>query len=171
MELLDTAGRPVTTIGKQGEIVGTGFINRIVPFIRYRTGDFAEYRGARCDACGREYPLLAEVAGRWPQGCLVAHDGAMITMTALNLHDDTLANVVAYQFYQDTPGRAELRIVPNGKLDAAARSSILKRMNARLQEQVTLSLALRDELPKTRSGKLLRVMQEIPGVVRDGEIV
>ncbi|MBU0717606.1 MAG: phenylacetate--CoA ligase family protein, partial [Planctomycetes bacterium] len=32
-ELLDDEGRPITTPGQRGEIVGTGFINTIVPFI------------------------------------------------------------------------------------------------------------------------------------------
>jgi len=92
-ELLDEHGVPVTTPGKRGEIVGTGFINNIVPFIRYRTGDYATYIGNRCEECGREMPIIADIRGHNIQEHLVAIDGSIITWSAVNMHDDTFDNV------------------------------------------------------------------------------
>ena len=57
-ELLGKDGNPVQTPGQSGEIVGTGFINTAVPFIRYRTGDWAAYVGEGCEACGREHLII-----------------------------------------------------------------------------------------------------------------
>ena len=111
-ELLDYNGLPVTEPGKLGEIVGTGFINKVIPFIRYRTGDYAEYVGAKCTACGREHPIIRKVTGRWPQGELIASDGSAISMTALNLHNDAMRRVKQYQFFQEFPGEAVLRVIP-----------------------------------------------------------
>ena len=168
-ELLDNDGNPVTEPGQRGEIVGTGFINRVVPFIRYRTGDYATYESDRCKECGREHMILTKIEGRWPQGCLIAADGSMISMTAINLHDDTLENIVEYQFYQSLAGEAVFRIVPAYPLNDREKSRIIRRMNARLQGQVKLTLEICRELQKTVRGKLLRVVQEIPGAVRDGD--
>jgi phenylacetate-CoA ligase len=159
-ELLDAGGRPVQERGKEGEIVGTGFINTVVPFIRYRTGDYATYAGERCEACGREHTLLVDIRGRWPQGGLVAADGAVVSMTTLNVHDDTFRKVREYQFHQSVPGRATLWVVPLGSLDENEQRRITTNMNKRLQGQVVLDLEIRTELAKTVRGKRPRVIQQ-----------
>jgi phenylacetate-CoA ligase len=162
MELLDAEGCRVTTPGRRGEIVGTGFMNTVVPFIRYRTGDFAEYVGEGCGACGRQHTILRSVEGRWSQGALVAHDGSLVSMTAFNVHDDTFENVKGYQFRQTKPGSAHLRIVPARALSEAERAYIIKGASARLQGQVSLTLEMCEELERTPAGKQLRVVQSIP---------
>jgi len=159
-ELLDEQGAPVRTPGQKGEIVGTGFINTVVPFIRYRTGDFATYVGERCEACGREHTVIRNIKGRWPQGGLVATDGSVVSMTALNVHDDTFANVRDYQFHQSVPGKATLCVVPNATLAEKEQQRIVVNMNKRLQGQVTLALEIRTELVKTARGKQPRVIQK-----------
>ena len=158
-ELLDESGNRVDTPGQTGEIVGTGFINRVLPFVRYRTGDFATYVGDRCGACGREHLMITDIKGRWPQGNLVAADGSVVSMTALNVHDDTFKNVLEYQFHQSVPGEATLCIVPRTTLDAEEQRRIVTNMNARLQGQVVLDLEVRAEVIKTARGKQLRVVQ------------
>ncbi len=170
-ELLDDAGNPVTEVGKSGQIVGTGFINRVIPFIRYQTGDRGYYGGDSCAQCGREHLILTKIEGRWPQGCLVARDGSKISMTAINLHDDTMEDVIEYQFHQRSPGKAVCRVVAARPLNDAQRARIIGGMNARLQGQVELTLETQSELDKTERGKLVRVVQEIPGVENDGETV
>ncbi len=157
-ELLDEHGHRVTTPGQRGEIVGTGFINRVVPFIRYRTGDYATYVGDRCDACGREHMILKDVQGRWPQGNLIAASGAAISLTALNVHDDTFEGVRDYQFHQVTPGEATLRVVPARPLSREEQARIVSRMSGRMQGQIALELELCKELEKTGRGKLPRVV-------------
>ncbi|MGD9162589.1 MAG: hypothetical protein PVG39_29545, partial [Desulfobacteraceae bacterium] len=85
-ELLDKEGKAVTTTGRQGEIVGTGFINTIMPFIRYRTGDWATYVGDNCPACGREHINIRDIRGHRVQEVLITADGSEISWTALNMH-------------------------------------------------------------------------------------
>ncbi|MGE5117891.1 MAG: phenylacetate--CoA ligase family protein, partial [Betaproteobacteria bacterium] len=48
----------------QHEIVGTGFNNRAMPLIRYRTGDFVvlDADGAACP-CGRAFPIVKRLVG------------------------------------------------------------------------------------------------------------
>jgi phenylacetate-CoA ligase len=159
-ELLDKEGNPVSMPGQPGEIVGTGFINTVMPFIRYRTGDWATYVGDRCEACGREHTVVTDVKGRWPQGELIAMDGSTVTMTSLNIHDDTFRNVREYQFHQSMPGKATLCIVPNIAVDEQERQRIVTNMNTRLQGQVVLDLEIRTELVRTARGKQPRVIQK-----------
>ncbi len=150
-ELLDTNGKPVTIPGEGGEIVGTGFINHIVPFIRYRTGDYATYLGNRCEQCGREMPIIADIRGHNIQEHLVAEDGSFITWSAVNAHDDTFDHVRQFQFYQDTPGKAVLKIIPASTFReediATMQINLGRKFDGRLhfniQEVKTISLSKR----------------------------
>ena len=158
-ELLDKQGKAIKEPGQEGEIVGTGFINTVMPFIRYRTGDYAIYAGDYCKECNRQHVLINNIKGRWPQGGLVAMDGSTISMTALNVHDDTLNNIREYQFYQSVPGKATLFVVPMFPLYQNEKDRILRNINKRLQGQVILELEVKSELLKTSRGKQPRVFK------------
>jgi len=160
-ELLDEKGRPITTPGRRGEIVGTGFINAVVPFIRYRTGDFATYVAEKCKACGREQMLIEDVRGHRTQEILIAADGSEIPWAALNVHDETFACVRQFQFYQDTPGRAVLRVVPADGFSEQHRLRILRSLERKLHDRVALTIEMADKIPLSPRGKAIYVDQRI----------
>jgi phenylacetate-CoA ligase len=160
-ELLDEAGNPVVSPGQRGEIVGTGFINTVVPFIRYRTGDYAAYAGSRCAACNREQPLIRDVRGHRIQEMLVLSDGTELSWTALNMHDDTFRNVRQFQFYQDTPGRAVLRIVPAAEFGHPDGQRILHNLDRKLDGRLDLTIHTVESIPSSPRGKAVYVDQRI----------
>lgn len=161
-ELLDEKGRPVTTPGERGEIVGTGFINTVMPFIRYRTGDWATYVGDRCEACGREHTIIRDIQGHRTQETLVAGDGTEICWTALNMHDDTFLHVRQFQFMQETPGRAVLRIVPAQGFAEQDKERIHRNLGRKLNGQLTFFIELVDSIVLSPRGKAIYVDQRIP---------
>ena len=160
-ELLDADGRAVTTPGEIGEITGTSFINHVVPFVRYRTGDFATYVGARCDACGREHPIIADIRGHNTQELLVAADGSVIPWSALNMHDDTFDRVQRFQFFQDTPGRAVLRVLPSPSFTDADLSTIRDRMARKIDGRLEFTVQRVENIPLSGRGKSIFVDQRI----------
>ena len=163
-ELLDDNNNPVNTPGQRGEIVGTGFINTVMPFIRYRTGDWATYVGDRCQACGREHTLIRDIRGHRTQEVLIAADGSEISWTALNMHDDTFMHVRQFQFFQETPGQAVLRIVPAdgfGKDDA---ERIHRNLGCKLDSQLDFIIELVEAIPLSARGKTIYVDQRIKQV-------
>jgi len=160
-ELLDAEGRPVTTPGAIGEITGTSFINHVVPFVRYRTGDFATYVGTRCDACGREQPIIAEIRGHRTQELLVAADRSVIPWTALNMHDDTFDRVQRFQFFQDTPGRAVLRVIPSATFTNDDLTMIRERMARKIDGRLEFTVERVDDIPLSGRGKSVFVDQRI----------
>jgi phenylacetate-CoA ligase len=135
-----------------------------VPFIRYRTGDFARLVGQGCAACRRDQLLVRDVEGRWPAGCLVARDGSVITMTALNVHDETFERVRQYQFGQEVPGQAELRIVPGAGFTEEEGRRLVASLDRKLTGRLTLTLRLVEKIPPTLRGKHVLVDQKIRGV-------
>ncbi len=161
-ELLDEDGNAVTTPGVRGEIVGTGFINDVMPFIRYRTGDYAIYVAESCSSCGRNQLVLADIRGHRTQEMLVLNDGSCVSWTAINLHDDTFANVRQVQFHQDAPGVATLRLVPVCDLSNADREKIIRGLQRRLQNKLNIKLEIRESIPLTSRGKSVYVDQRLP---------
>ena len=161
-ELLDAAGRQVTTPGARGEIVGTGFINKAVPFIRYRTGDYATYLGSRCEACGRAHPIITDIQGRRPREFLVAKDQSLIAWTALNMHDDSFDRVLRFQFRQDTPGRATLSIVPAEGFSAADAARIRRNLEEKCDGAITLTIETVESIRLSPAGKAIYVDQRLP---------
>lgn len=164
-ELLDEDGNPVTTPGQRGEIVGTGFINTVMPFIRYRTGDWATYAGSRCEACGREHIILRDIRGHRVQEVLIAADGSEIPWTALNMHDDTFLRVRQFQFVQEKPGQAVLQVVPAEGFSEVDAGRIRRNLGRKLDSQLTFTVELVDAIPLTARGKAIYVNQQIR---RDG---
>lgn len=158
-ELVDEAGDPVTEPGQEGEIVGTGFINRAMPFIRYRTGDYATYVAESCSACGRQHTVIRNIRGHNTMERLIAKDGSSIPYSAVNVHDDTFEDVLQFQYLQEVPGSATLRLVPaRSPLDT---EKIVRRIGERLQGRVTLSAVLVNEIALTPRGKSIFVDQRV----------
>lgn len=62
VEVLRTDGTPCAP-GETGEVVLTKLQEHAMPFVRYRTGDRAQWLDGAC-ACGRAMPLLSSVEGR-----------------------------------------------------------------------------------------------------------
>jgi asparagine synthase (glutamine-hydrolysing) len=161
-ELLDESGNPVTTPGQRGEVVGTGFVNTVMPFIRYRTGDWATYVGDRCEACGREHVIIRDIRGHRTQEVLITANGSEISWTALNMHDDTFIRVRQFQFAQDKPGQAVLRIVPAAGFGERDANRIHHNLGRKLDGQLTFTVELVDAIPLSARGKAIYVDQRIP---------
>ncbi|GIK16944.1 MAG: capsular polysaccharide biosynthesis protein CapK [Planctomycetota bacterium] len=159
-ELLDESGRPITEAGRRGEIVGTGYINTVVPFIRYRTGDFAELAGEGCAACGRAYLRLRGIAGHRTQEMLIASDGSAIAWTAVNMHDDTFDRVRRFQFHQRRPGQAVLRIVPAAGFGPADLRRIREHLGRKLSGRLTIEPEVCEDIPLTARGKATYVVAD-----------
>ncbi len=160
-ELIDANGRRVCTPGEQGEIVGTGFINRAMPFIRYRTGDYATYVADGCQACGRQHPLIRDIRGHRTHEMLVAADGSTISWTALNMHDDTFEGVRQFQFVQCEPGRATLRVVPAAGFGEQHLQRIRRGMESKLAGRLLFDVQLCESIPLTPRGKSVYVDQKL----------
>jgi phenylacetate-CoA ligase len=160
-ELVGEDGRPVTRPGERGEIVGTGFMNRVMPFIRYRTGDHATYVGDRCRGCGRHHQLLEDVRGHRTLEMLVARDGSPVPWVAINVHGDTFERVRQIQFTQVEVGRATLRVVPSGSPGEVDVEKIRRDISTRLQGQLDVDVQIVADIPLTVRGKSVFVDQRL----------
>lgn len=162
-EVLKACGAPATE-GESGDLTGTGFINDVMPFIRYGTGDQVVRGGDACAACGRTHMQITSIEGRWGQEFLVCRDGrTMIYMTSLNLHDDTFDGIARFQFVQDRPGEATLLLVPaSGSPGDSARFE--RHFAPKLGHGIALTVNFVSEIPLTRVGKQPMILQRCEGL-------
>lgn len=160
LEIVDSQDQSVDE-EQSGEIVGTGLINRSLPLIRYRTGDLARRLAPQC-ACGRSFDRFDQVEGRWQQEYVIGKNGSRISPAALNMHGPMFDRVTRYQYYQNTPGALEIRLMTApgfGQEDIDRLTSAYARKTG---EELEISFRVVDSIPLTSRGKLRRLIQEIP---------
>lgn len=162
LEIVDDRGEVVDRDGESGELIGTGLLNRSMPLVRYRTGDRARKLPYRCE-CGREFDRFDQVEGRWKQEFLIGRNGSRISTAALNMHGPLFERVVRYQYFQDTPGRMELRIMVSGDFAPDEEVPVLERAFARKSgDELAVTVRVVDDIPLTGRGKYRRLVQAIP---------
>lgn len=159
-ELIDAKGRLVETPGQIGEIVGTSFIMHATPFVRYRTRDYAVFKGWGCPKCGRPYQLWERIEGRL-QEFILTGSGRMISMTAINFHDDIFDHILQFQFHQREQGRVTLRYIPKPSCTSEELQRMRVRLMVKLGSDVELMLEPVTDIALTGRGKHRFLIQEL----------
>lgn len=158
-EFLDPLRNPVEP-GEIGEIVATGFNNYAMPLIRYRTEDRARLSTSQKCECGRNYPLVSSIEGRL-QEMIVGKDGNLISMTAINMHDSIFDNVYQFQFYQDTPGKIQMRIHRKVGYTRYDEEKIRSGLFGKLRNRIDVNFEYVDSIPTTSRGKATFLIQKL----------
>ena len=99
---------------------------------------------------------------------LVAGDGAEISWAALNMHDDTFARVRQFQFYQDTPGKAVLKVIPADGFGETDCRLIQRSLGRKFDGRLEFTIQPVDQIPLTPRGKTVYVDQRIGRGSADG---
>lgn len=159
-ELLNPQGGMAEKEGEIVEIIATTYNNAVMPLIRYRTMDLAEYAEGYCE-CGRNYQLLNRIEGRL-QEMLVTSKGRHISMVSMNMHDEIFDHVRQFQFYQDNVEECVLNIVKNEQYTEEDEQMIYYKIKEKLGDELKLRIKYVEEIPKTRSGKHRFLIQKLP---------
>jgi phenylacetate-CoA ligase len=162
-ELIDEAGRVVREPGGVGEIVGTSFHNAGMPFIRYRTGDFAEYVGDYCPACNRHLPLIRNIRGRWSGDRIYNADGSFVTTTALNLHNDLYQVINGMQYLQERKGELTVLIVKSPLYTDRHEQALVSHFSGKLAPSTRVEIRSVDRLIRKPNGKFVHIISTVDG--------
>lgn len=157
-ELIGASGNECAE-GENGELVGTGFWNRSMPLIRYRTGDRARQAGPQC-ACDRHCVRFDRVEGHRDTSGVTGRSGAWISAAALNMHERVFDHVSRFQYYQPEAGKLEIRVIPGKNWRESDRDAILVLHRAKVGDELELSCRVVEKIPLTRSGKHLTILAE-----------
>ena len=152
--------------GDTGEIIGTSFINDVVPFIRYKTGDMVHLSSSLTNRCTCEISsrLIERIEGRWSGDVMVTKNGNLISVTAMNTHSNIFDHAERIQYYQDTKGVVVLKIVKGKGYTDNDERAIRDEMYTKFQDQVDLHLEYVEEIPRTSRGKYKYLDQRLKDI-------
>jgi phenylacetate-CoA ligase len=139
-----------------GEIITTGFVNKAMPLINYKTGDYAIKDKEKCE-CGRNYTLIKKVIGRWGNDFVYDKNQNKVSTTALNIHIENQKDILNLQIIQKHLGEVEIAFslikIDNKK---QIEEAIKKEFSSKLGENfiVKTRLVEDNEIYRTKTGKV-----------------
>ena len=133
--------------------------------------DFCTEGESRCQQCNRNFLLLKEIHGRL-QEFLITQDGKILSTYMSNIASDIFRNVKQFQFYQDTPGVAYLKIVKGPAYLETDSARIEREIERRFNvpaNRINIIVTFVDNIEPTPTGKILMTDQrlDIKGCLRD----
>jgi len=160
LELVDAQDRPITQPGKLGFLVGTSFDNKVMPFVRYRTGDLAVLSEGGHPML-RGFPAVERIAGRL-QEFIVCRDDRLVSITTLGVaHFPELADADAIQYEQEQPGRVFLKLVADKPIATAHLARIAAAVEEKTQGGCDVTVLQVESIPRTPRGKARMLVQHL----------
>lgn len=152
-EVVDEQGRHVSP-GEVGEVVVTGFLNVAMPFIRYKTGDMAEYGGKR-DGIVK----LNSLNGRTVD-CMLNKFGEKIYLTGLVFggHIKALNYINDWQIEQIEVGEILIKIVKGIGFDEQMSQELIVLFG---EYSIDIVIQFVDSIPVTCRGKRKFMIQHL----------
>jgi phenylacetate-CoA ligase len=156
LEIIGDDGRPAAP-GEMGQVVATGFINPVMPLVRYATGDLAVAARdphATC-ACGRHFPIIERLVGRLDD-IIVTPEGRRIGR--LDPVFKAVQTLYETRIVQDRRDHVRVEVVLTGPFADAERASLLTELRNRLGPSMQIDIVEVDSIPRQNSGKLRTVV-------------
>lgn len=155
LEVLQPDGLPVP-VGQEGELVCTGFINPVMPLIRYRIGDTGVLSGNSC-RCGLPFPVLDRLVGR-VDDFIFTPDGRKIGRLSPVLKNFPVKEA---QYVQKSINNLEVRIVKTDAYSLQSEAEIVKELRKRLGNMIEINVTYMDSIPKGSGGKYKNIISEL----------
>jgi len=138
------------------EIVATGLMNYAMPFIRYKTGDYATSIQKNC-VCKRGLPLMKLLGGRGRNAIIDKQGNTRYVIGILDKFSEFLSQ---YQFVQKDKGKIEVRIIPKKCFDSKEEKAFDEVLKAECGENFEFSVIRVEKIRPTPNGKIPLVVTE-----------
>ena len=142
------------------EVVGTSFHNRIMPLIRYRTGDLVELEADDSCACGLAFRRVKRISGR-ETACLRTPDGRFVSI--LNHIPRGVRHLREIQFVQDSLETIRLKVVTDETFSAADQALLLKNAREHISHDIHFKVERVSHIERSRTGKFIPVVSHVTG--------
>jgi len=151
-EVVDAQGR-ILPPGEEGELVITLLHNRLMPFIRYRTGDAVRLLSDPC-GCGRSFPLMQLMGGRCVDMLQLADGGRASPGGLIRHFEEDGVEILEFKITQTAVRRFSINVVPAGRIAAGVMVDRVRGLIHREIPDAQVDVELMDRIPRTAAGKL-----------------
>lgn len=154
----------ITEIDKKtGEIIATGFLNYINPFIRYKTGDIAKNIISNSKCCDRDYfPIVSGIEGRTGD-YIITNKGLISPTGILSMPLKKMESIKKTQIIQKSEDLIIVKVVPWEKTPKYYQD--LKELEKRFKEilglETNILIEETDDIKSDKSGKYKWIISEI----------
>lgn len=144
-------------VGETGEVVVTGFSNYGTPFIRYQTGDLAEYGGTQNGII-----KLNHLQGREADYIInKALQKIYVVGFLFGSHIKAFNEINEWQIEQEEIGKAILRIVKDTNYQDSTSQEIRSLF---INQKIDLNIIFTDQIPQSNNGKKKFIIQHIKDI-------
>jgi phenylacetate-coenzyme A ligase PaaK-like adenylate-forming protein len=131
---------------KEFRIVCTGFMSHKMPLIRYATDDVVRMQ---------DDGSMVLIGHRRSEVYLISKNGQKVFKGAMTIHLEELKKVKRYQYYQDEPGKAELRMMLDSPLTDEELKAVEKYITRRCEGLLDIKIVFVDEIKLSSRGKYI----------------
>ena len=147
------------------EIIATGFLNYVTPFIRYRTTDVASLPISEgCPNCGRQYfPIFKKVEGRL-EDFIISPNGTMIAPAVITHPFKDLKTIKETQLIQKSVHELLLRAVTWENSDPEVTNTELAQLCYNLKQiigDMNIETQIVSEIERNKAGKFRWIISEV----------
>ncbi len=141
------------------EVVGTGFLNRVMPLIRYRTGDTVDLPGSPSPCgCGRHFPQVRSIVGRI-EDAIVTPDGRRLN--TLPGVFKSLSGIQIAQVIQDSIDAVTVLVVPDPEFNDAEESKLIAMLREQTRRAMRIEVKKVSGIAPGKNGKFRMVVSNL----------
>jgi phenylacetate-CoA ligase len=146
--------------GQDGEIVVTHLDNWAMPFIRYRTGDVAQFGTQTCK-CGRNLSTMKKIQGRTTD-FIVSPDGRWQHGLSLIYVIRDIPGVARFKIIQEAVDHVKVLLkVHKALFPENGKNQITEGLKKRMGQEVDVRIEMVDEIENDASGKYRYVVSKV----------
>ncbi|MBK8086022.1 MAG: phenylacetate--CoA ligase family protein [Devosia sp.] len=160
-ELVDEDDRPVTEPGREGRLIGTGFLSTSMPFIRYDTHDRATLVELPSEANGQRMQVSSILPRRKPDYLIAADGGRIVSIDLTPEKPRFFTGVEEFQFVQHEPGKVTMRYVPAPGGTEQDALNIVADLEERVLHRLSFTVQQVEQIASGRGGKRTFIDQRL----------
>lgn len=160
-ELVDEDGQAVTEPGREGRLVGTGFLSTGMPFIRYDTEDRARLVALPSPENGQRLRVCALTPRRKPDFLIAADGTRVVTIDFTPESPCYFDGLEEYQFRQERPGYVTIRYIPTADGSEKDALRIAAFLQKRTHDRIVFGVERVTQLAGGRAGKRAFIDQRL----------
>ena len=164
IELLKEDSDTPVESGNIGEITGTCLINRVMPLIRYRQGDYAVKISEVCCTCGKSTPIIGKPIGRI-NSSFILEGGRIIPSGRILDWSYSLVLLHHLQITQFKITQNDLKsvsiLVVGDSLSDFDLEFIEKSFRSEFNEEFQVTVSKVKHIPKESNGKFMPIVSNV----------